>query len=106
MLLELRPSRIAWCLQLLVHACDLDATRFGKQTMFDFARHRRPEHYGRIVAQTGVLTRENLRYDVHMLEEDTIYTRLGDWPGWIGLLAIGSWLGGAIIERLLGLAVD
>jgi len=44
---------------------------------------------GRIVAQTGVLTRENLRYDVHMLEEDTIYTRLGDWPGWLGLLAIG-----------------
>ena len=32
----------------------LDATRFGKQTMFNFARHRRPEHYGRIVAQTGV----------------------------------------------------
>ena len=39
--------------ELLVHACDMDATRFGKTTIFDFARHRRPEHYGRICAQTG-----------------------------------------------------
>jgi N-carbamoyl-D-amino-acid hydrolase len=37
-----------------VHACDLDATVFGKQTIFDFASHRRIEHYGRITAQTGV----------------------------------------------------
>ena len=43
---------------------------------------------GRVVAQTGLLTRENLRYDVHMLDGETIYTRLGDWPGWIGLAAI------------------
>ena len=41
--------------ELLVHACDLDATRFGKATIFDFARHRRIEHYGRITAQTGVV---------------------------------------------------
>lgn len=40
--------------ELLVHACDLDATKFGKATIFDFARHRRIEHYGRITAQTGV----------------------------------------------------
>jgi predicted amidohydrolase len=40
--------------ELVVHACDLDATLFGKQTIFDFARHRRIEHYGRITAQTGV----------------------------------------------------
>ena len=39
--------------ELLVHACDMDATAFGKSTIFDFARHRRPEHYGRICAQTG-----------------------------------------------------
>lgn len=39
--------------ELLVHACDMDATRFGKQTIFDFARHRRIEHYGRITSQTG-----------------------------------------------------
>jgi N-carbamoyl-D-amino-acid hydrolase len=40
--------------ELIVHACDLDATIFGKQTIFDFASHRRIEHYGRISAQTGV----------------------------------------------------
>ena len=40
--------------ELIVHACDLDATVFGKTTIFDFARHRRIEHYGRITAQTGV----------------------------------------------------
>jgi N-carbamoyl-D-amino-acid hydrolase len=39
--------------ELIVHACDLDATLFGKETVFDFARHRRIEHYGRITAQTG-----------------------------------------------------
>ncbi len=38
---------------VVVHDCDLDATRFGKETIFDFARHRRVEHYGRITAQTG-----------------------------------------------------
>jgi predicted amidohydrolase len=41
--------------ELLVHACDLDACAFGKTTIFDFARHRRPEHYGPIVSQTGVV---------------------------------------------------
>ena len=40
--------------ELFSHACDLDDTVFGKQTIFDFARHRRIEHYGRITAQTGV----------------------------------------------------
>lgn len=40
--------------ELVVHDCDLDATAFGKQTMFDFARHRRIEHYGLIATQTGV----------------------------------------------------
>jgi len=41
--------------ELLVHACDLDDAAFGKATIFDFARHRRPEHYGRITSQTGVV---------------------------------------------------
>ena len=40
--------------EVIVHPCDLDATRFGKETIFDFKRHRRIEHYGRITAQTGV----------------------------------------------------
>ena len=41
--------------EIILHACDLDATQFGKTTIFDFARHRRIEHYGRICAQTGVI---------------------------------------------------
>ncbi len=42
--------------ELLVHACDMDACGFGKTTIFDFKRHRRIEHYGRIGRQTGVIT--------------------------------------------------
>ena len=41
--------------ELLVHACDMDACAFGKATIFDFKRHRRVEHYGRITSQTGVI---------------------------------------------------
>ena len=41
--------------ELVVADCDLDATRFGKETIFNFARHRRVEHYGRITSQTGVI---------------------------------------------------
>ncbi|HUT49801.1 MAG TPA: N-carbamoyl-D-amino-acid hydrolase [Alphaproteobacteria bacterium] len=41
--------------ELIVHACDLDACTFGKKTIFDFARHRRVEHYGLIVEQTGIV---------------------------------------------------
>lgn len=43
---------------VIVHACDLDATRFGKETIFDFKRHRRIEHYGSITAQVGVVEPE------------------------------------------------
>jgi len=42
--------------ELVVADCDLDECNFGKRTVFDFARHRRIEHYGRITAQTGVTT--------------------------------------------------
>jgi N-carbamoyl-D-amino-acid hydrolase len=44
--------------ELLVHDCDLEATRFGKETMFDFARHRRIEHYGLIATQVGAVPPE------------------------------------------------
>jgi apolipoprotein N-acyltransferase len=47
---------------------------------------------GRIVAQSGLLTRENLRADIQMMDEDTVYTALGDWPGWLSLIALGSML--------------
>lgn len=39
--------------ELITAEADMDACAFGKQTIFDFARHRRIEHYGRITAQTG-----------------------------------------------------
>jgi N-carbamoyl-D-amino-acid hydrolase len=41
--------------ELVVVDCDLDATAFGKNTIFDFDSHRRIEHYGRITSQTGVI---------------------------------------------------
>ena len=36
----------------LVGAIDLDDTRFNKTTIFNFAAHRRIEHYGLITART------------------------------------------------------
>jgi N-carbamoyl-D-amino-acid hydrolase len=41
--------------ELITADCDFDLCAFGKSTIFDFARHRRIEHYGRITAQTGVI---------------------------------------------------
>jgi predicted amidohydrolase len=41
--------------ELLLYPCDLDATLFGKKTIFDFARHRRIEHYGLITSRTGAV---------------------------------------------------
>ena len=42
--------------ELIVHNADMDACTFGKETIFDFERHRRVEHYGLITSQTGVKT--------------------------------------------------
>ena len=41
--------------ELIVARCDLDLCRSYKTTVFDFARHRRPEHYRLIVDRTGPL---------------------------------------------------
>ena len=41
--------------EVMVHACDLDRCNFGKTTIFDFARHRRVEHYGLITSRTGAI---------------------------------------------------
>jgi predicted amidohydrolase len=40
--------------ELIVAECDLDACNFNKATIFNFAAHRRPEHYRIIVDQAGV----------------------------------------------------
>jgi predicted amidohydrolase len=41
--------------ELCVARCDLDLTRSYKETTFNFARHRRPEHYRMIVDRTGAI---------------------------------------------------
>ncbi|MEK9671449.1 MAG: N-carbamoyl-D-amino-acid hydrolase [Rhodospirillaceae bacterium] len=39
--------------EVIVHDCDLDACKFLKESTFNFAVHRRTEHYGLIVKRTG-----------------------------------------------------
>jgi len=39
--------------EVILAQIDLDDTAFGKASVFDFARHRRVEHYGSITSQTG-----------------------------------------------------
>jgi predicted amidohydrolase len=39
--------------ELITADCDLDACAFGKETIFNFAAHRRIEHYGLITERTG-----------------------------------------------------
>ena len=39
--------------ELIVYDCDLDETTFLKQSTFNFAAHRRIEHYGLITERTG-----------------------------------------------------
>jgi predicted amidohydrolase len=40
--------------ELIVARCDLDLCNSYKRTTFNFAAHRRPEHYGMIIERTGV----------------------------------------------------
>jgi len=48
---------------------------------------------GRLLAQTHVLSRENLRGSVAWLDDETPYDRLGDWPG----PAAAVWLAGGLV---------
>jgi len=41
--------------ELILAECDFAKCAFGKSTIFDFAAHRRIEHYGRITSQTGAI---------------------------------------------------
>ena len=41
--------------EFCVARCDLDLTRSYKETVFNFAKHRRPEHYRMIVERTGAI---------------------------------------------------
>ncbi len=42
--------------ELIVHEADFSKCNFGKSTVFNFAAHRRIEHYELITSQTGVVT--------------------------------------------------
>jgi predicted amidohydrolase len=44
--------------ELILAEIDLDACRQGKEKMFNFAAHRRPQWYGRIVEQVGAVAPE------------------------------------------------
>ncbi len=39
--------------ETILYDCDLDEGRFNRETIFNFAAHRRPEHYGVITASAG-----------------------------------------------------
>jgi N-carbamoyl-D-amino-acid hydrolase len=41
--------------ELVVYRCDLDLVKPHKERLFNFAKHRRIEHYGLIATQTGVV---------------------------------------------------
>ncbi len=41
--------------EVIVARCDLDLCRSYKETVFDFARHRQPQHYRLIVERTGAV---------------------------------------------------
>jgi predicted amidohydrolase len=41
--------------ELIVARCDLEQARHYKETMFNFAAHRRVEHYGLILERTGAI---------------------------------------------------
>ena len=45
--------------EVVVAECDLEACRQGKEKMFNFAAHRRPQWYGPIVSQTGATLPED-----------------------------------------------
>ena len=41
--------------EVFIAKCDLDISRFNKEAMFNFAQHRRIEHYGLITERTGAI---------------------------------------------------
>jgi predicted amidohydrolase len=52
---EIMAQATSWDDELIVADCDLDMCRLGRETIFNFAAHRRTEAYGRITAQTGAV---------------------------------------------------
>ncbi|MEI6160318.1 MAG: nitrilase-related carbon-nitrogen hydrolase, partial [Roseococcus sp.] len=50
---EIMAQATSWGDELITADCDLDDCRLGRSTIFNFAAHRRPEAYGRILEQVG-----------------------------------------------------
>ena len=50
---EIMAQATSWGDELITADLDLDMCRLGRETIFNFAAHRRVEAYGRITAQTG-----------------------------------------------------
>jgi apolipoprotein N-acyltransferase len=63
---------------------------------------------GRVVAESGLLERANLRATVRLLEGETLYGRFGDWPGWLAAACVAvALLGPAPARRRsAGAALD
>jgi predicted amidohydrolase len=52
---EIMAQATSWDDELITADCDLGMCELGRTTIFAFERHRRPEAYGRIVAQVGAV---------------------------------------------------
>jgi predicted amidohydrolase len=50
---EVVAQATTWDDEVIVADADFDRCALGRTTIFDFARHRRPEHYARITEQVG-----------------------------------------------------
>ncbi|WP_424139328.1 N-carbamoyl-D-amino-acid hydrolase [Roseomonas chloroacetimidivorans] len=50
---EIMAQATSWDDELIVADCDLEMCRLGRETIFNFAAHRRVEAYGRITSQTA-----------------------------------------------------
>ncbi len=52
---EILAQATSWDDEVIVADCDLEACRLGRTTIFAFDKHRRPEAYTSITAQTGAV---------------------------------------------------
>ena len=50
---QIMAEATSWGDELITAELDLDMCTLGRTSIFDFAAHRRPEHYGPIVSRTG-----------------------------------------------------
>ena len=55
---QIMAEAVTWGDELVTADLDLDQCMLGRTTIFNFAAHRRPEAYGRIVGQVGAVAPE------------------------------------------------